>query len=177
MSPKRKYLTLSSIAALLFVYLFFAEVADRWTAMLQLYQSTLTLEQEIRSPEDLTFEKSELLLRKKSLLASATAASKTYNQTQTGMIEFLNQCAKQAGVRFESLTPLSSVSRGELSQLTCSLVFKDDFVSAGRLMAAVEAGAISCDLTKVHCKTLEPKRGNLEVTVEGTAYIFPKAEL
>jgi hypothetical protein len=175
MSQKRKYGVLTASALLLFAYVLATEVSDRLLALLDLNQLVQQQESEIKPPEVLFSQKAELLSRKRLLLASATQGERSYEHSQTGVIEYLNHCAKTAGVRFITLTPVSSTPQGELTEITFSLSLEDEFISVGKLIRNIERGPLSCAITKLHIRILKPRNNKLNVSVEGRAHIFPRA--
>src|SRR5437867_6478358 len=125
MLKEKKYLTLTLVLITVFAYLTVTEVTSRWQSTMDDYSRFQQIRREVLSPEALAEKKMALLARKKALGEILTKGLKEYEQSETGLIEYLNAGAKSSGIRFESLTPFAADSKAEVSEIG----FKIDFIS------------------------------------------------
>ncbi|MBI3766166.1 MAG: hypothetical protein HY277_06650, partial [Ignavibacteriales bacterium] len=107
-SAQKKYGLMTMGLGVVFLYVFMTEVTDRWRGVFQLYGEVTLKEEIVITPEHLAEEKMNLLKKKRSLTSIMANNGSMYEQSQTGVCEYLNACAKESGVRFESLVPVES---------------------------------------------------------------------
>jgi hypothetical protein len=115
MNQQKKYQYGTVVLVLLFLYLFVTEVPDRWGTTFRLYDDMKTKEE--LNPEKLAQKKMELRARHQELMTALVHSSGSYDQSRTGVLEYLNSSARQAGVKFESLVPTESESAGQMREI------------------------------------------------------------
>ncbi len=171
MKPVVKYQVMTAAVVVLFLYLFATEVPERWRETSALYDDLQAKEQE--SPELLLARKLELQARQRRLASELTGDSGRFEQSETGVVEFLNATARKSGVRFSSLTPIASPATGQLREIGFSLLFESDFHSAGRFVNEMEEGGILTRVVRIEITTPPKRSSRLGLRIEGVAYIIP----
>jgi len=187
MSPTTKYQLLTVLTVVMFFYLLLTEVTGRWSEIGRLHNELTQRQQTVLNPEELAEKKLRLAERKKSLTSLLTRDSGTFEQSQTGVFEFLNASARKTGVRFESLVPAETESSGEIQEIGFKLSMTSSFHRIGAFVNEVESGAMTVRLqrldmanrTRARQEEAERTTGKspLEASLEGVSYIYPKKNL
>jgi hypothetical protein len=117
MSPKREYQLLLCGIVLLFVYVLANEVFIRWSTTYAEYEELLRKQEEFLDPSNLADRIHQLGAQRDSLTSLLISDNGEYEQSQTGVFEFLTQKAMLANVHVESLVPLDRKREGQLEKI------------------------------------------------------------
>src|SRR5258707_2428541 len=142
MPQKKKYQILIAAALVLCVYLASTEIIDRWAEVFRLHAIFIQKEETLLDPQVLAEKKMDLLARKRLLGSMLTKGTARYEQSETGVFEYLNASAKQSGIRFQSLTPLESQTSGQIREVGFKLQFSASYHHLGAFLNAVESRAV-----------------------------------
>lgn len=174
MSSAIKYQLIASAMFLVFLFLLGTEVPDRWGAALHSSDEVRKKEEIVLDPEALAEKRLDLLSRKRSLVALVTKESGDYEQSQTGVFEFLNAGATDAGIQFETLTPMEPDSSGQIKLVPFRLAFSGTYAGVGGFLGAIEQGPIAIRINKLELASKSVGSSILQVGAEGAAFIFPE---
>ena len=172
MSPKRKYQLLLAGVVFLFVYVTGTEVLDRWRDTYAQYSDFAQKQKEVLEPSILAEKKLGLIVQRDSLTGLLTEDRGDYDQSQTGVFEFLAATARTTNVRMESVVPLSVQNEGQVENVGFHLIVSGGFHDVGFYLNALEGGAMSVNIRK-----LELSNGGkalLHADMEGVASVFPR---
>ena len=174
MPEKKKYLIIIIGTLALFLYIMSTEVIDRSDSVIQLYDELQQKEQNTLNPEQLAEKRMSLTVKKAMLMSTIMKGSGTYDQSETGVFEFLNASAKEAGIRFESLTPIASRSVAQIKDIGFKISFAAGYHQVGKLLNGLETGAMFAQMKKLDltAETIESER--LQVNAEGVVYVIAK---
>ena len=172
MLKEKKYLTLTLTLITIFAYLTFTEVTSRWQSTMDEYSQFQQKRREVLNPEALAEKKLDLLARKNALGEMLTKGLKEYEQSETGLIEYLNAGAKLSGIRFESLTPFAADSKADVSEIGFKIDFISDYHHTGAFVNAIETGAMMVRCEKINLALSKEAGKNLHISVEGSTYIL-----
>ncbi len=170
MTQAKKYRLLTAAILLAFLYLGGTEVVDRWSAVWSQYRETAS-RQEI-SPENLALKRLELRAREQEIMAALTRDAGRYEQSQTGVFEYLNACARSSGVKIETIVPTESPSTGRLRESGFKLGIHDNYHGIGRFVNAIENGAMRARIQKIEIQKQQGQK--LDATLEGRITLFPR---
>jgi hypothetical protein len=124
MTKKRQYQIFIAATLVVFVYLLGTEVIDRWQTSVQLYGDLAKKQQSLVDPADLVAKKMALVERKQVLTKQLAARSQVFDQTQSGLMKFLNAQARLNGFHFESLVPKELRTSGRLKESSLVIDFQ-----------------------------------------------------
>jgi len=170
---KQKYLLLTVGVTILWCYLVATVVIDRWMSVGEMYQEAVKKEDGFLSPEKLAEEKLNLLRKRQSLMSSLSKEDGQFEQNQTGVIEYLNSCARNSHIQFLSLIPSESSSNDLVKEIGFKVTSLGRYHKIGRLVNLIENGSLLVRMKKVELSE-EMNSPNLTVAMEGTAYIVAK---
>ena len=160
-----------------FLYVMGTEVFGRWSEAFQAYGELKQKEETMLSPEQLADKKMSLIAKKRTLAAAVTKDADTFEQSQTGVFEFLNSCAKSAGVRYQSLVPAESQSSSQIKEVGFKINFFTSYHRVGLLLNLVETGAMPMHMKKLELTSETKESPTLQVSMEGVAFIVPQTLL
>ncbi|MGD0339100.1 MAG: type 4a pilus biogenesis protein PilO [Bacteroidota bacterium] len=172
MNQKKKYQYFTAALFLVFIYLTGTEVLDRWSTSLQLYNEMRAKEE--LNPEKLAMKKMELRARRQQLMTALTRNSGNYDQSETGVFEYLNSCAHEASVKFESLVPAESESTSQLREIGFKIGISNDFHHVGTFVNTIENGTLSARIRKIEIQSRSKSGSPVSATIEGSVSILPK---
>jgi Tfp pilus assembly protein PilO len=172
MSQQKKYQYGTVVLVLLFLYLFATEVPDRWRTTFRLYDDIKTKEE--LNPEKLAQKKMELRARHQELMAALVRSSGSYDQSRTGVLEYLNASARQAGVKFESLVPSESESAGQMLEIGFKIGINSGFHRIGTFINTIEKGTMCARIRKIEVQSRSESGSNVNAMIEGSVTILPK---
>lgn len=176
MTEKKKYLFLIFAIVLISGYLVATEITQRWQQSLRFYSDTVRKEETILNPEALLEKKVGLLARRRELVSLLAPESKEYEQTQTGVFEFLNASAKQSQFQFQSIVPieLRGVGNTKVKEIGFKIEFLTSFHKACKFFNTIETGSLLVQITRASMHPLTTGKPLLRVTAEGTAFTLPR---
>src|SRR5713101_6058198 len=112
MALKRKYEILTALTASIFLYVAATYISDGCTEVFRPYEELAQKKETALNPDQLRARKSTPEARKKSLNAGLNNRAIRFDESETGVFDFLSSSAQKASVRFQSLFPLESASVG-----------------------------------------------------------------
>jgi Tfp pilus assembly protein PilO len=172
MTERRKYQLMILGTALLFAYVLLTEVADRWKNTYVLFTSYQEKKQAVLNPEKLAEKKMNLLSRKRELGSLLTGGGRSFDQSETGVFEYVNANAKETGIRFESLIPIPSERAGQIKEIGFKINCAANYHQIGRFINAAETGAMLVRINKIALSSQSSGSPLLQVNIEGAAYIL-----
>jgi Tfp pilus assembly protein PilO len=167
MTKKRRYQLLIIATLLITVYIAGTEVFDRWRQTLRLYDDLAKKEQSLLSPAELSAKKMLLQQRQQMLTERVAARSKVFEQTQAGLVKFLNAEARANGFRFESIAPKDLREAGRLKEIGMTLDFQTTYHKVGAFVNALETGPFPLGIDRADLIAREPGSSSLQVRLEG----------
>jgi Tfp pilus assembly protein PilO len=167
MTRKRQYQSLILLTLVIAVYLLGTEVVDRWEGAGQLYDELVKKEQTSLDPSELAATKAVLAERKLALTKKLAARSQTYEQTQAGLVKFLNAQARTSGFRFESLAPKELRTAGRLKEVGLTIDFQATYHQVGSFVNALESGPFPLEIDRADLIVREPGSSLLQARLEG----------
>jgi Tfp pilus assembly protein PilO len=173
MTIVRRYQVLSVCVVALFLYLLQGEAFDRWDGAIRLYK-----EVEAREKDDATtlaVRKKSLIAREDSLRSLIAGKSNQYDQSETGVLEFLNASARDNGLAFQSLTPLFPPKKGQVREVVFTIHLLTGFHSVARFINTIETGPLIVRIQTLQLSIAAKNSAQLGAEIGGTAYIFPGA--
>jgi len=174
MNRKRKYIVSIVGITILYLFLFCTEVIDRVEQGYGLWKTYNERKDSFIDSRKLSEKKNDLLRKKARLAASLTGGDRSFEQSQTGVVDFINVSAKKSNIQFESITPVMAQDSGELKQVDVKINFSSDFHHVGYFLNNVESGPIIFRFKSLEV-TAQPTISNtLEIKAEAIAFILPK---
>ena len=174
--PGLIYYLLTLGIILLGCYLLVTEIFDRWMGVITEYEEITRKEESFSKPEALAEEKALLLKRKAALASSLSRGENSFEPNQTGVVEYLNECSKEARVPIESLTPNELQSNDFIKEMGFKITGRGRYHELGRLLNAIETGQFLVRLRKVEFGKAA-KGSDLIATIEGSAFLVPGSEM
>lgn len=172
-SQKRKYQFLMLVSFALFVFLLATEASDRWSESLDLYHQLREKQRQSLNPDQLGERYKQLVERKKILVSSLGNKRTQFEQSKTGVIEFLNASAKNNSLRLTSLVPVEGRSVGMLNEIGFKISVTAPFHRAAHLTNFIETGEVAVRLSKIDLIVARSGSSTLQVDIEGRAYVVP----
>ncbi len=167
MTKKRQYQILIAATLVVFAYLLGTEVVDRWTTSVQLYGDLAKKQQALIDPADLATKKLAHVERKQALTKQLAARAQVFDQTQSGLMKFLNAQARSNGFRFESLVPKELRTSSRLKESSLTIDFQASYCQVGAFVNALEAGPFPIEIDRADLVVKEPGSSVLQVRLEG----------
>jgi Tfp pilus assembly protein PilO len=167
MTKKRRYQLLIIATLVITVYIAGAEVFDRWRETFRLHDDLAKKEQSLLGPAELSARKVLLQERKRSLTEKVAARSKVFEQTQAGLVKFLNAQARANGFCFESIAPKDLREAGQLKEISLTLDFQATYHKVGAFVNALETGPFPLGIDRADLIAREPGSSSLQVRLEG----------
>jgi Tfp pilus assembly protein PilO len=167
MTKKRRYQLFIIVTLLVTAYIAGTEVFDRWKETFQLYDDLAKKEQSLLGPAELSAKKMLLQERKRSLTEQVAARSKVFEQTQAGLVKFLNAQGRANGFRFESLVPKELRAAGRLKEIGLTLDFQAIYHQVGAFINELETGPFPLGIDRADLVAREPGSSSLQVRLEG----------
>ncbi len=171
MTGKRKYHVYALGVLAIFAYLVLTEIADRWSTAWTEYSHLETKKNSMRDPESVVSYKRELQAEITQIRASYNALSGQLDQSETGVIDWVDQSAKLARVRVESLTPHKSQ---DSSTIAFTLDVVGEFHRIGQFVNHLEGGPIAMKVVKIDLS--RDTRASLRAKLEIHATLVPRKE-
>jgi Tfp pilus assembly protein PilO len=174
MPQVKKYSLLILLTIASFIYVVSTEVKERWAGFSNMYRQLREKEEMVLSPEMLEAKELNLMEKKRSLAALLTKYNAAYEQSQTGVFEFLSTTAGRTGIRLESLVPTASEGTGQIQDIGFKIQLSGKYHHIGMFVNDLENGTM-----KVVIKTLEISHHSrasafLTASLEGVASIYMK---
>ena len=171
MTPRRKYQLMLLTTVVAFVYIVSTEVFDRYGQLYTLFTELQAKEQLVREPKAVDQERRELLERQGRLKQRVRSQSGAYEQSRTGVLEFVNVSATTSVVRLESLVP----SRAELPGGGQGMGFKMSLIApfhrTALFLNQLENGPFALRITKLEVTREGASQGAVKAAVEGTVLL------
>lgn len=167
MTSRLQYQLFIAATIVISLYVLGTEVLDRWKDLFQLHDDYLAKEQTLLEPADLAARKLTLLERKQALAKQLAARSQTYEQTQSGLMKFLNSQARACSFRFESLVPKELRSTARMKENGLTIDFQARYHQVGAFVNALETGPFPLEIDRADLTAKEPGGQLLQVRLEG----------
>ncbi len=174
---KQKYRMIIAAIALVFFYLLFTEVGDRWSEMFRSYRETSAKEEGILNPDDLTQRKMALTAKKRMLTAKIKKSNEGFEQNQIGVVRLMQTRAKENRVMLRALAPLETRTVGQMIEQGFSLEVLGAYHTIGSYCNALETGPIPIKILKFEASSQKPGSPVLNASIQAKAYVFPKSIL
>jgi hypothetical protein len=172
MSPKKKYLAYTLVMTIVFFYLLTMEVLDRWEQAFQLYDVLARQQRSVLNPEELAENKMKLLARRQSLGSMLTRGAGQYDQSETGVFEYISTNARKAAIHLESLTPVEPKTSGQITELGFKLQFASEYHRLGAFLNSMENGAMMTNVRRIDIASRVPTSPLLQVSTEEVVSIL-----
>lgn len=174
MREQRKYYTIIGVSVCVFVILAVTEVIDRWQHAFDVYVDLDSRRSQLLAPEETLSRFERLRARRDSLVAAVLMHSGGFEQSQTGVFEFITAAAKQTGVTVRTLEPArKGADVGvDVNAVRFNVLLTDRFHTLGRFIYMIETGPLAMRVSKITMKLRKPDGMHLDAIVEGTAYLF-----
>ena len=167
----RRYQLMTVGLLVLFLYVSATELVDRWGETIRLYSDLEQKEQQ--SPENLISRKYELQARQQALAAKFTKDVGRFEQSETGVVEFLDVTGRETGVTIESLTPATSERAGRIQEVSFSVKANADYHAIARFVNQLETAAMMVQMKTIELSAPQKGSSRLSARVEGSAFIMP----
>lgn len=167
---ERRYAMMSAAAGVLFLFVLVPEAAERSKAVWSLLQEAQSDEKPIPHDE-LGRRAGELALREEALRSFIRMSGSHFEQSRTGVFEFLSNSARSAGVAFESLKPGGSEGSGPVTAITFTATLQADYHRIGAFVSSLESGPIPVRIETIELARNE--RPGIATKLTGRAYIVP----
>jgi hypothetical protein len=177
MKAKQKYQTILIAVLVAFVYLLLTEVAGRWSSTIQDYGILLERQKIVLKPDELDKKKVELSVQKNLLSAKLTGGNRQYEQSQVGVVNFLDASAKGANILLCSLTPLESKTAAQMVEHGFRMEIIGTYHRLGTFINSLETGAIPIRVTKIEMTSQHPGSSIVTAMIEGKAFVLLKDEM
>jgi hypothetical protein len=109
---------------------------------------------------------------KKDLEEQVVRKGAMFDQSPTGVYEYVSRSAALSGITMETYVPVDSGTTSSKREVGFSIRFISTFHKSARFINEIEGGAIPVSIKQVEFGG-RGTSGNLEIIVKGTAYIFP----
>ena len=177
MTDKRKYQRMLIASIVAFIYVACVEVVDRFQGTINLYNELQAKELKILTPEELAQKKADLVLQRAKLIRAMTEGNQSVERNQLGVVKFLNKSAREASVKFQSLTPLEDVSAGQMKTMGFRLDMITQYHRVGSFVNRIESGPLPVQVLKINLEKEKAGSSNLLVTIEGRVHFLTKESL
>lgn len=168
----RRYRLLSIVVSLLFLYLLFTEVYDRYSNTWTLYQAVREKETTVLDPSFLGHRKEILSAERDSLSSRIQRERSAYLQNEVGVIQCISDNARRNQVTIESLNPGNEHQTGQFQELDFSVCIRGKFTQTGLFTSGLENATIPFDITKIQMVSNPIGEGNLQYISEAKAYLY-----
>lgn len=158
----------------LFCYILTAEVVPRWREVLGGYQKLRSRQSRITDTLKLTEKRVSLLAQKKQLASLIAKDDGGYEQSQTGVFNFLSRNASTLGVRLVTLTPIEPGSKGEITEAPFKATLSGDYHRIGRFVNAIETGPMRLRMQSLSLQPSQVSKYVVEGQLEGIVLINPR---
>ena len=156
----------------MFAFIMASVMEDRWKRVFILYDTLDQKEQTILDPVALAKKKMNLFAKKKQLASEVTKGEGQYEQSETGVFEYLNANAKAASIRFESLAPIEPQTNEEVKEIGFKLRFASDYHRIGAFLNSIESGEMLSEIKRIDITSKAATSSVLQVNVEGVTRVF-----
>jgi len=170
----RKYQIGIALIGILFVYLLFTEVADRWSCAFRLYDEVSEKEESVLNPEDLMQRTMDLRTKKKVLTTQVMRANEGFEQSQIGVVRLIQARAKEKNLFLRLITPMETRPIGQMVELGFILELVGSYHKLGAYLSSLETGPIPIKIMKVEAVNQRPGSAVLVIYVQGKAFILSK---
>ncbi len=157
-----------------FLFLLFTEVWDRWSGVVTLYSDLQ--EKEKLTIDNIQQRRIDLRAQQQLLTAQLAGHSEIYRNNQTGVFEYLNDCARKSGVRFTSLVPSENDAGAQLKEIGFKIEVQSDYHHIAQFVNAIETGVFNARFRKLIIGTDESKDRQLKAQLEGVVYVVQGKE-
>lgn len=167
MTALRTYQLLLVGTLALFVYILATEVAERYTRLWMAFSDLETRKESASDPEALAIERSQLLVRQKKLKEQLRAQTGCFEQSRTGVLEFVNASATKATVRIESLAPRKPETSTHDQVMGFKLSCIGPVHRVGFFLNQLESGPFSLHVSKLDVSREGAPGSSVKATMEG----------
>jgi Tfp pilus assembly protein PilO len=172
MKPERKYLILITVITCSFLYLLFTEMPTRLSTIWSLYDEYRAKQIMILDPQALAEKKLALMKVRKTLTSSIVRNSSRYEQNQSGVIEYLNGCARESGFSFASFVPITIESTGQIEEIGFKLKMIVPYHLFGKFVNTVEKGEMIARIKAFTIKKVQSTSPQLDISCEGSVFVL-----
>ncbi len=171
MKPLIKYKAVTAGVVFLFLYVLCAEIPDRWRGTLATYQDLMARQEE--SPESIASRRFELEARKRELASRFTRDAAQFDQSETGVVEFLNATARRTGSHISAIIPASRAQAGQIQEIGFTLHVDADFHTIARFVNGLEQSGMLVRINSLELSVPNQRGRRLEAAIEGSAFVIP----
>jgi Tfp pilus assembly protein PilO len=171
---KQKYRIIIAAVVVVFFYLLFTEVGDRWSEMIRSYREISAKEEGIFNPDDLIQRKTDLVAKKKMLTARIKKSNEGFEQSQIGIVRLIQIRAKESNVMLRVLAPLETRTVGQMIELGFTIEILGSYHKIGSYCNSLETGPMPVKIVKIEAMSQKPGSPVLSASLQAKAYIFPK---
>lgn len=173
MSTSQKYQALTALAVVLGILFTATEVRTRAGRILNLV-SEIRSKEEVTT-ESLTQEEFALKARESQLTSVLSGEHGAYEESETGVIEFLHESARNSGVQVESLVPSAvQVQSSKLKEIGITVKLSGGFHSVGVFLNRVENGPFTIRARKLGLSQDGSASRSLKAVLEATTVILSR---
>jgi len=174
MTEKKKFIVYAAVIVSVFIYVALSEVMERWVELFQISKDLSKKEQMISDPAELGLKRTALVEKKTILAAAIIKSGGKYEQSQSGILEFLNESARINDIRVESLIPIEPAPAHQIRDIGFKVSFSAPFHRIGAFLNALENGTLTIRMRRLELTIQSRGSSTLNVNAEGAAYILPK---
>jgi hypothetical protein len=172
MNPVQKYRIFIGSVVLLFLYLLLTEIPNRLNPVTQAFSQYQKSEELLANPASLERRLENLKRTKKDLEEQVVRKGAMFDQSPTGVYEYVSRSAALSGITMEAYMPVDSGTTSSKREVGFTVRFKSTFHKGTRFINEMERGVIPVSISRVEIGE-KGTSGDLEILIIGTAYIFP----
>ena len=169
---KNKYFLILVGAVVVFIYICMTEIAERFAEVVELYSQLRQKESTLLTPNKVDEQKRALALRSKELSQALFLGGQNYDQSPSGVVEFLGDCARESKLHFESLAPSPIKSGNGISELGFKISSRTRYNQVGKFVNEIESGALPVRLKKLELISKAPGASTIQLNLEASAFFF-----
>lgn len=166
---KRKYHLYSLGVVVAGLFLIVTEVSDRWLALGEDYQMLKDKQSKVMDPASAQMRKKELLAELAGLQEDLKRNAGNTEQSETGLLELIDNCAKANGIRVEAIAPQRSGTGSDSTTAHFSLEASGAYHRLATFLNALETGPIAVRVTGMDLTESQERGKALTLRIDASA--------
>jgi Tfp pilus assembly protein PilO len=155
----------------LFLYLMASEVRTRVQDRVEAFLEYRRRVEESESTGIFESRIKQLERERTTLSATLRRGMKSYEPTQTGVIEFLNSKAQQCSVQVESIVPGSPRAAGQVMEIPYRITMSSAYHPLGNFVNKIETEVFRTRIARLEITSADNHKGHLKADIEGMSSV------
>jgi hypothetical protein len=157
---------------ILFVYVMIEDVSVRWGETVDLWNDIGSRREKMLDSTTIASRKGNLLAERDSLASLLIVDRTIFEQSRTGVFEFITRRATESKVRLESLLPLNAEREAQIENIGFQLVVSGGFHEIGEYLNMLETGSMPVIIRRCELALTTKGAQSLRADIVGVASII-----